>query len=212
MDIVPEKNDAATKTLSSVVQVDTPNPEMNDDARVTPEAHVVGSDTEKDDRINLESSGVVMGSITEGKTENGSALGAPEVSSWLDISPSKKGRSASKSVETHIVGSPSRFAILSDEHEEAEEDTNPSPKPNDDPATEIQATLSQKENGESEEGEIVEASSTSTNLANQEETRVAEEQSIRRTSNRVSKGINRNSAESFAQSTKETLLSDTDYE
>lgn len=95
------------------------------------------------------------------------------------------------------MGSPSRFAVLSDEFEEIEED-----KTNDDSVTEADSHA-QRDDGESEEGEIVEGFSTSVGPSNQEDSQAAEGQSIRRVSNRASKGINRNSAESFAQSTKE---------
>lgn len=205
-DIVAEnKNDEATTVLSAETEAGAQICENDTDATVLIEAQVDTSSPGKNALAISESNGAEVSnsvqpqeSTEEEKSENESALPTPKESNWLNVSPSKMGRSATKSTETHTVVSPSRFAILHDEFMETEED-----KRNDDPVTEVKSHA-QEDGDESEEGEIVEGSSTSVGPSNQVDSQDAEGQSIRRVSNRASKGINRNSAEFFAQSTKET--------
>ncbi|KAL0802322.1 hypothetical protein Bca101_057498 [Brassica carinata] len=122
-----------------------------------------------------------------------------EKENWLDVSPLKKGRSTGKKSglsPNKIVGSPSRFAVLDNVSTESTQSA----------VEKLQADSE----GESEEGEILEDKNTTTQAqiekpeGNVEE---KEETQVRRTSIRASRGINKNSAENFALSTRESLPS-----
>ncbi|KAH0914328.1 hypothetical protein HID58_028774 [Brassica napus] len=141
-----EANENETDALGNIAEMGVEEPSLAKDGLVRLDKNVLVELTEGTD---------LASSVTETTTD----LPAPvtEELSWLNVSPSKRGWSPVKPVENNVI-SPSHFAVLNEESEDKEEDINYSQEKGETPgkAEAETGTISQKDDGESEEGEIIE--------------------------------------------------------
>lgn len=150
------------------------------------EGNVVVMESEKEvrDEVGKENENAIT--VFDGAIVTDNAMPIiEEEGTWYDVSPTKQGRSTlKKNEESSIISSPSRFAILSDEQEE-----NGNTQENDEASEEgeilddqISGSLDDQKQKENQKQEVVDGT-------------------IRRTSTRQSKGLNKSAADNKTQGT-----------